>query len=105
MANSKKLIDAITQLRESWARVRTIDADICSLKADRRQVNKYIKEKSEPLKANQTLLGDLSTEFSRLLTSWNLPGSTRPSSTTTPTCRWSTDGPSRPCRLRGSSRP
>ncbi|KPL33300.1 hypothetical protein JI76_16015 [Streptomyces anulatus] len=73
VASLKASIDAITQLRESWARVRTIDADIRSLKADRRQVNKDIKEKSEQLKANQTLLGDLSTEFSRLLTSWNLP--------------------------------
>ncbi|MFE6027761.1 hypothetical protein [Streptomyces niveus] len=72
-ASLKASIDAITQLPESWARVRTIDADIRSLKADRRQVNKDIKEKSEQLKANQTLLGDLSTEFSRLLTSWNLP--------------------------------
>ncbi|KOV60804.1 hypothetical protein ADL01_32840 [Streptomyces sp. NRRL WC-3618] len=73
VASLKASIDAITQLRESWARVRTIDADIRSLKANRRQVNKDIKEKSEQLKASQTLVGDLSTEFSRLLTSWNLP--------------------------------
>ena len=69
----KASIDAITQLRESWARVRVIDADIRSLKAERRQVTKAIREKSEQLKARQTLLGDLSTEFGRLLTSWNLP--------------------------------
>ncbi|MER6492911.1 AAA family ATPase [Streptomyces griseorubiginosus] len=73
VATLKAAIDAITQLRESWARVRTIDADIRALKAQRRQVNKDIKEKSEQLKASQTLVGDLSAEFGQLLTSWNLP--------------------------------
>ncbi|MFI2549549.1 AAA family ATPase [Streptomyces rochei] len=73
VAALKASIDAITQLRESWARVRAIDADIRSLKAQRRAVNQDIKEKSEQLKAGQSLLGDLSTEFGRLLTGWNLP--------------------------------
>ncbi|MFD4505312.1 hypothetical protein [Streptomyces sp. NPDC058457] len=73
VAGLKASIDAITQLRESWARVRAIDKDIRDIKAERRQVNKDIKEKAEQLKASQTLLGDLSTEFGRLLTSWHLP--------------------------------
>ncbi|MFI1075977.1 hypothetical protein [Streptomyces puniciscabiei] len=73
VAALKASIDAITQLRESWARVRAIDADIRSIKAERRQVNKDIKEKSDRLKASQSLLGDLSTDFGRLLTTWNLP--------------------------------
>ncbi|MEV4454031.1 hypothetical protein AB0K24_53650, partial [Streptomyces mirabilis] len=73
VAALKASLDAMTQLRESWARVRTIDADIRSLKADRRQVNKDIRDKSQQLAARQTLLGDLSTEFGRLLTGWNLP--------------------------------
>ncbi|MFD4716543.1 hypothetical protein ACFWN5_43795 [Streptomyces sp. NPDC058430] len=73
VASLKASIDAITQLRESWARVHTINADIRSLKSERRRINKDIKEKSEQLKARQSLLGDLSTEFGRLLTSWNLP--------------------------------
>ncbi|MEU0088348.1 hypothetical protein [Streptomyces sp. NPDC006274] len=63
-------------MRESWARVRTIDADIRSIKAERSRVNKAIKAikaKSEQLKASQTLVDDLSTEFGRLLTGWNLP--------------------------------
>lgn len=53
--------------------MRAIDKDSRDIKAERRQVNKDIKEKSEQLKASQSLLGDLSTEFGRLLTSWNLP--------------------------------
>ncbi|MFJ3339192.1 hypothetical protein [Streptomyces sp. NPDC086766] len=53
--------------------MRAIDADIRSIKAERRQVNKDIREKSEQLKVSQSLLGDLSTEFGRLLTGWNLP--------------------------------
>ncbi|MFI1622497.1 hypothetical protein ACH4VT_36885 [Streptomyces lydicus] len=73
VAGLKATIDAITQLRESWARVRTIDADIRSIKAERSRVNKAIKAKSEQLKASQTLVDDLSTEFGRLLTGWNLP--------------------------------
>jgi hypothetical protein len=73
VAALKASIDAITHLRESWTRVRAIDADIRSIKAERRQVNKDIKEKSERLKAGQSLLGDLSTDFGRLLTGWNLP--------------------------------
>ncbi|MGW7134015.1 hypothetical protein ACWGIA_37560 [Streptomyces bobili] len=73
VAGLKATIDAITQLRESWARVRTIDADIRSIKAERGRVNKAIRAKSEQLKASQTLVDDLSTEFGRLLTGWNLP--------------------------------
>lgn len=73
VAALKASIDAITHLRESWARVRAIDADIRSIKAERRGVTRDIKEKSERLKASQSLLGDLSTDFGRLLTSWNLP--------------------------------
>ncbi|CQR59306.1 ATP-binding protein [Streptomyces leeuwenhoekii] len=73
VAALKAAIDAITQLRESWARVRTIDADIRAIKAERTRVNKAIKAKSEQLKASQTLVGDLSTEFGQLLTGWNLP--------------------------------
>ncbi|MEV5282952.1 hypothetical protein [Streptomyces sp. NPDC052811] len=73
VAGLKATIDAITQLRESWARVRTIDADIRSIKAERSRVNKAIKAKSEQLKTSQTLVDDLSTEFGRLLTGWNLP--------------------------------
>ncbi|GAB1331634.1 AAA family ATPase [Streptomyces sennicomposti] len=73
VAALKASIDAITQLRESWARVRAIDKDIRDIKAERRQVNKDIKEKSQQLAARQTLLADLSTEFGQLLTSWNLP--------------------------------
>ncbi|MFF2254075.1 hypothetical protein [Streptomyces sp. NPDC058142] len=53
--------------------MHTINADIRSLKSERRRINKDIKEKSEQLKARQSLLGDLSAEFGRLLTSWNLP--------------------------------
>ncbi|MFB6697616.1 MULTISPECIES: hypothetical protein [Streptomyces] len=73
VATLKASIDAITQLRDSWTRVRAIDKDIRDIRAERRRVNKDIKEKSEQLKASQTLLGDLSTEFGQLLTSWNLP--------------------------------
>ncbi|GGJ69660.1 hypothetical protein GCM10010121_095450 [Streptomyces brasiliensis] len=73
VAALKASIDAITQLREAWARVRAIDKDIRDIKAERRQVNKDIKEKSQQLAARQTLLADLSTEFGQLLTSWNLP--------------------------------
>ncbi|MCW8102996.1 coiled-coil domain-containing protein [Streptomyces tauricus] len=73
VAGLKASIDAVTQLREPWARVRTIDKAIREIKADRRQINKDIKEKSQQLSARQTLLGELSTEFGQLLTSWNLP--------------------------------
>jgi hypothetical protein len=73
VAALKATIDAITQLRESWARVRTIESDIRAIKAERTRVNKAIKEKSEQLKGSQTLVGDLSSEFGRLLTRWNLP--------------------------------
>ncbi|MGW9454320.1 AAA family ATPase [Streptomyces sp. NPDC055632] len=73
VAALKATIDAVTQLRESWARVRTIESNIRSIKAQRTQVNKAIKDKSEQLKASQTLVSDLSAEFGRLLTSWNLP--------------------------------
>ncbi|MGK5696422.1 hypothetical protein ACSNOJ_26630 [Streptomyces sp. URMC 128] len=73
VAALKASIDSITQLRESWARVRAIDADIRSIKTERRQVNRDIKVKSEQLKASQSLLRDLSDDFGRLLTGWNLP--------------------------------
>ncbi|MFJ2924733.1 hypothetical protein ACIPIU_06835 [Streptomyces massasporeus] len=58
VAALKAGIDATTQLRESWARVRAIDADIRSIKAERRQINRDIKEKSEQLKASRSLLRD-----------------------------------------------
>lgn len=83
VAALKATIDAITQLRVSWARVRTIESDIRAIKAERTRVNKAIKEKSEQLKASQTLVGDLSTEFGQLLAG-TCPGSTPLSSTATP---------------------
>jgi hypothetical protein len=73
VAALKASIDAVTQLRESWARVRTIDTTIREIKAERRRINKDIKEKSQQLAARQTLIGDLSTDFGNLLRSWNLP--------------------------------
>lgn len=73
VAALKASIDAVTQLRDSWARVRAIELTIREIKATRRQTNKEIKEKSQQLAASQTRVAELSTEFSDLLGSWNLP--------------------------------
>ncbi|MEV1176583.1 hypothetical protein [Nonomuraea sp. NPDC049784] len=73
VATLKASIDAVTQLRESWARVRAIDINIREIKSQRRQINKDIKDKSQQLAARQTLIAELSTEFGDLLRSWNLP--------------------------------
>ncbi|WP_009473037.1 AAA family ATPase [Rhodococcus sp. JVH1] len=74
VATLKASIDAVTQLRESWARVRAIEAKIREIKRTRRQINKEIKDMSEQLAARQaTVIAELSTEFGNLLRSWNLP--------------------------------
>ncbi|MFI7049115.1 hypothetical protein [Streptosporangium sandarakinum] len=73
VAMLKASIDAVTQLRESWARVRAIDVTIREIKTKRKRINKDIKDKSQQLAARQTLVTELSTEFGDLLRSWNLP--------------------------------
>ncbi|WP_246530606.1 hypothetical protein [Streptomyces bathyalis] len=76
VASLKANIDAATQLRESWARVRTIDQSITRIKSRRRSVNKEIKDRSQLLAARQTLVANLSTEFGSLIRSWDLPWAT-----------------------------
>lgn len=73
VATLKASVDAVTQLHESWARVRAIDGTIRMIKAERRHINRDIKDRSQRLAARQTVVGDLSTQFGNLLRSWNLP--------------------------------
>lgn len=74
VATLKASIDAVTQLRDSWARVRAIDANIREIKRTRRQLNKDIKDMSQQLATRQAMLIDeLSREFGNLLRNWNLP--------------------------------
>lgn len=73
VAALKASIDAVAQLRASWVRVRLIDEKIRQIKSKRKQVNAEIKQKTQQLAARQTLIAELSTEFSNLLSSWSLP--------------------------------
>lgn len=73
VAALKANIDAVTQLRDSWSRVRNIEKIIRDVKTTRREVNKEIKVKSQHLASRQTLVAELSAEFDALLRSWNLP--------------------------------
>ncbi|GAA0696301.1 hypothetical protein GCM10009548_80990 [Streptomyces malaysiensis subsp. malaysiensis] len=73
VASLKASIDSVTQLRDSWARVRTIDQSITRIKTKRRTVNKEVKDRSQLLAARQTLVANLSTEFGNLIRSWDLP--------------------------------
>ncbi|MCJ0905248.1 ATP-binding protein [Rhodococcus sp. ARC_M6] len=74
VATLKASIDAVTQLRDSWSRVRAIEANIREIKKTRRQTNKDIKDMSQKLAARQaTVIDELSRKFGDLLRNWNLP--------------------------------
>lgn len=66
-------IDAITQLREFWARVRVIEKRIVDLKAERRNLNRSIKERSAQLSERRNLVRLLSGEFSELVQALDIP--------------------------------
>ncbi|MFE9952400.1 hypothetical protein ACFYRJ_33605 [Streptomyces sp. NPDC005531] len=66
-------IDAVTQLRDAWARARSIAQEVKDLRATRKGVQVAVKTRSLALAAREQLVEDLSQEFFTLLTELHLP--------------------------------
>jgi DNA repair exonuclease SbcCD ATPase subunit len=66
-------IDAVTQLRDAWARARAINQEVKDLKADRTRVQADVKSRTLALAARGQLVDDLSQGFLTLLAELHLP--------------------------------
>ncbi|MFJ5265604.1 hypothetical protein ACIQAC_34615 [Streptomyces sp. NPDC088387] len=66
-------IDAVTQLRDAWARARSIAQTVKDIKARRARTQADIKSKTAALAARGNLVSDLSSNFHTLLTELHLP--------------------------------
>ncbi|MFC9246327.1 hypothetical protein ACFT7S_20725 [Streptomyces sp. NPDC057136] len=66
-------IDAVTQLRDAWARARSINQEVKDLKATRTRVQADVKSRTLALAARGQLVDDLSQEFFTLLAELHLP--------------------------------
>ncbi|GGT22213.1 AAA family ATPase [Streptomyces antibioticus] len=66
-------IDAVTQLRDAWARARSIAQEVKDLRATRTRVQADVKTRSLALAARGQLVDDLSQEFFTLLAELHLP--------------------------------
>ncbi|UGQ14865.1 AAA family ATPase [Yinghuangia sp. ASG 101] len=73
VAMLKAAIDAVTSLRDTWARVRAIAKAVSELKSTQRTVAKKIKERNALFAARRALVVELSMEFDELLEAWRLP--------------------------------
>ncbi|MFF9360855.1 AAA family ATPase [Streptomyces griseoluteus] len=66
-------IDAVTQLRDAWARARAIAQEVKDLRATRTRVQADVKTRSLVLAARGQLVDDLSQVFFNLLAELHLP--------------------------------
>ncbi|GJF30251.1 hypothetical protein KNE206_29510 [Kitasatospora sp. NE20-6] len=73
VATLKATIDAVAQLREFWARARSINQTVRDVTAERKDVNAAIKARNAELQSRQTLVAQLSTSFRVILENFQPP--------------------------------
>jgi hypothetical protein len=66
-------VDAVTQLRDSWARARAIDQSVKDMTARLKSKNAALKARSAELEARRPLVTDLSNQFHAIVTRLHLP--------------------------------